>query len=200
VTSVGSTAASAEAAIPDFDALYRADPDPWEVGSSWYEQRKLSVLLASLPRQHYAVAWEPGCGPGLTTTALAERTSTLIATDSSEEAVALARERCRGLSHVRVARSTLPGVPVSPPIDLVVAAEFLYYVEDLRAGLDALWSVVAPGSHVVFLHWAHRPEDAFRGGPAMHAEIAIDAVERHATRVVSHSDSNFTLDIYEATS
>ncbi len=34
----------------------------------------------------------------------------------------------------------------------------------------------------------------------MHAEIAIDAVERHATRVVTHSDRNFTLDIYEATS
>ena len=89
---------------------------------------------------------------------------------------------------------------MSPPIDLVVAAEFLYYVEDLRAGLDALWSVAARGSHVVFLHWAHRPEDAFRGGPDMHAEIAIDAVERHATRVVTHSDRNFTLDIYEATS
>ena len=71
MTSVESPATSAGPVIPDFDALYRADPDPWEVGSSWYERRKLSVLLASLPRQHYAVAWEPGCGPGLTTTALA---------------------------------------------------------------------------------------------------------------------------------
>ncbi len=36
--------------VPDFEALYVRDPDPWQVGSSWYEQRKLSIVLASLPK------------------------------------------------------------------------------------------------------------------------------------------------------
>ena len=44
---------------PDFDAMYDADPDPWEVETSWYERRKLAVHLASLPRERYATAWEP---------------------------------------------------------------------------------------------------------------------------------------------
>jgi len=186
--------------LPDFDALYSADPDPWQVSSTWYEQRKLAVLLSSLPRRHYPRAWEPGCGPGITTTALADRAGELVATDSSQAAVDLAVERCKGLSHVTVERSVLPEVPVTPPVDLVVVAEFLYYVEDLRAALESLWSVTAPGAHMVFLHWAHRPDDAFRSGPDMHAQIAIDAVDRNALRLVSHADRDFSLDIYEATS
>ncbi len=187
------------ARLPDFDALYNADPDPWQVASTWYEQRKLAVLLAALPLPRYARTWEPGCGPGVTTTALANRTGELIATDSSPAAVALAVERCKGLSHVTVRRSALPAVPVTPPVDLVVVAEFLYYVRDLQAALESLWSVTAPGAHMVFLHWAHRPDDAFRSGPDMHAQIAIDAVDRNALRLVSHADQDFTLDIYEAT-
>ena len=185
--------------VPDFDALYESDADPWQVASSWYEHRKLAVLLASLPRSLYATTWEPGCGPGITTSALAERSQELVATDSSQTAVHLARERCRELDGVRVSVSTLPDVPVTPPVELIVAAEFLYYVEDLQAALDALWSVAAPGSHVVFLHWAHQPDDAFRSGPEMHAEIAIDAIDREALRVVTHSDTDFMLDVYEAT-
>jgi len=35
--------------IPDFESMYRADSDPWQVQTSWYERRKLAVLLASLP-------------------------------------------------------------------------------------------------------------------------------------------------------
>ncbi len=185
--------------VPDFDALYRADSDPWGVNSTWYEQRKLAVMLACLPRTRYARGWEPGCGPGITTSALAGRVDKLVATDSSQVAVDLARTRCRELSHVVVGRSTLPDVPVTPPVDLIIAAEFLYYVEDLPGALDALWSVAAPGSHVVFMHWANRPDDAYRSGPDMHAQIAIDAIDREALRVVAHSDSDFTLDIYEAT-
>ncbi len=189
----------AEVQLPDFDGLYRANADPWGVDSTWYEQRKLAVMLASLPKARYAVGWEPGCGPGITTSALAERVDRLVATDSSEVAVVLAQSRCQALSHVTIRRSILPEVPVTRPVDLVVVAEFLYYVEDLPGALDAVWSVAASGSHVVFMHWADRPEDAFRSGPDMHAQIAIDAVEREALRVVTHSDTDFTLDVYEAT-
>ena len=32
----------------------------------------------------------------------------------------------------------------------------------------------------------------------MHADIAIDAVARNATKLVSHADQEFQLDIYEA--
>lgn len=184
--------------VPDFEAMYRQDEDPWQVETSWYERRKLSVLLASLPRERYRRAWEPGCGPGLVSAALAGRVDELVASDVSETAVRLAGERTAHLPGVRVARSELPEVPLDGPVDLLVAAEFLYYVPDLTAALEVLWSACAPGAHLVLLHWAHLPHDAFRSGPSMHAEIALDcSIRRGIPSLVSHVDEDFLLDVYE---
>jgi hypothetical protein len=63
---------------PDFEAIYAADPDPWQVESSWYERPKLAVLLACLPRERYRTGWEPGCGIGVATAALAHRVDRLV--------------------------------------------------------------------------------------------------------------------------
>jgi SAM-dependent methyltransferase len=130
------------------------------------------------------------------TEALAGRATELVASDISETAVRLARARTAHLPGVRVARSELPEVPFDGCVDLVVAAEFLYYVPDLAAALDVLWSACEPGGHLVFMHWAHHPHDAFRSGPAMHAEIALDCVRRKVTSLVRHIDENFLLDVY----
>ncbi len=193
-----SIATDSAATPPDFDRLYSSTTDPWAVADSWYTQRKLAVLMAALPFQHYGAAWEPGCGPGLVSTAIAPRVDELLASDSSSVAVELAGEHCSGLDHVTVIQSALPDVPVNKPVDLIVAAEFLYYLPHLKETLDALWSAAAPGAHLAFMHWAHRPDDAYRSGPDMHAQLAIDAVERDAMRVVTHQDTEFMLDIYQA--
>ncbi len=182
---------------PDFEAMYRADPDPWEVHSSWYEQRKLSTLMAALPRERYARAWEPGCGVGAATTALARRVDDLVASDLSATAVAETARRVGALDHVRVVRSELPEVPLTGPVDLVVAAEFLYYVEDLSGAFEALWSACAPGAHLVVEHWAHDPHDAHRSGPRTHVALRASAGERGARQVVLHREHDFLLDVYE---
>ena len=194
-----STPALPPPALPDFDAMYAADEDPWDVATSWYERRKLAVLLATLPREHYDRVWEPGCGPGLVSARLAERAGHLVASDSSSAAVALARRRPGMPAHVRFVRSELPEVPLDAPVDLLLVAEFLYYVPDLPRALDALWSACAPGCHVAFLHWAHRPHDAHRSGPEMHARIYLDSQQRGAVKIISHADQDFLLDVYELT-
>jgi trans-aconitate methyltransferase len=181
---------------PDFDAMYDADPDPWEVASSWYERRKLAVLLASLPRERYATAWEPGSGPGITTRALADRVDHLTASDGSPVAVRLAEQRCAGLDHVDVRLSTLPDVPLDGRVELVVVAEFLYYLPARDAALEALWSTTAPGGHLAFMHWRHLPEDAQLSGEQMQDDVAAYA-EQRARRIVHHLDADFRLDIYE---
>ena len=186
-------------AMPDFDAMYTDDDDPWDVETSWYERRKLQVLLATLPREHYDRAWEPGCGPGVVSARLADRVGDLVASDSSQIAMALARRRPGLPPHVRFVCSKLPEVPLEGTVDLLLVAEFLYYVPDLPQALDALWSACAPGTHVVFLHWAHRPDDAHRGGPEMHARIFLDSQRRKAVKVISHADQDFLLDVYEVT-
>ena len=188
---------AAPQAVPDFDAMYRADSDPWQVETSWYERRKLGVLLASLPHEHYPRAWEPGCGPGVVSEALGGRTGELVASDGSQAAIDLALARPGMPGSVRLVRSELPEVPLSGTVDLVVVAEFLYYVPDLGGALDALWSVCAPGSHLALMHWAHSPHDAFRSGPAMHAQVGLAAAMRGASRLVAHVDRDFLLDVYE---
>ncbi|HYI57876.1 MAG TPA: hypothetical protein VEX66_06885 [Microlunatus sp.] len=47
--------------VPDFDALYRQDPDPWGVASSFYERRKLQIVLAAFVTQLRPIS--PGLGP-----------------------------------------------------------------------------------------------------------------------------------------
>ena len=36
--------------VPDFDALYESDPDPFHVRSSFYEQRKIGLVLDCLTK------------------------------------------------------------------------------------------------------------------------------------------------------
>ena len=182
---------------PDFDAMYADDPDPWGVATSWYERRKLAVLLACLPRERYATAWEPGSGPGITTAALAARVDHLTASDGSAVAVGLAERRCAELDHVDVRLSTLPDVPLRQAVDLVVVAEFLYYLRDRDAALESLWRATAPGGHLVSMHWRHLPDDAHLSGEQMQDDVAAFAEQRGARRLVHHLDEDFRLDVFE---
>jgi trans-aconitate methyltransferase len=182
---------------PDFDALYADEGDPWQVESSWYEHRKREVLLASLPRASYSSAWEPGCGIGVATLALAERCDHLVASDAAVAAVRRAQQRLAGLPHVDVLVSQLPDLAVREPVELLVLAEVLYYLPDLEGALDRLWSATRPGTHVVVQHWAHDPHDAYLSGPETHRLVGACAETRRARRLVTHQDEDFLLDVYE---
>ena len=187
--------------VPDFDALYRADPDPWKVGSSFYEQRKLAVLLACLTRRSYVSAWDPSCGTGELAAGLALRADTVVATDSSEEAVRLTATRCSGVSQVTVARVRQPGRPPRPAGDfaLTVIAEFAYYLTG--SARDEFWTLVdelsAPTAEIVVIHWRHRPHDGYLSG----ADVNLEAIQRLTesgsgwTRSVHHDDADFVLDV-----
>lgn len=184
---------------PDFDAKYRADADPWQVTTSAYEQRKNAVVLASLPDARYRTAWEPGCGIGALTRGLAERCDRVVASDGSVVAVGLATQRCADLAHVRIRHSTLPDTPLTGPVDLLVASEFLYYLPDLAAGLATLWAQVRPGGQIAAVHWRYAGEDTCCSGEQLHQELARYAAARDAPRLVHHLDEHFILDIYRRT-
>jgi trans-aconitate methyltransferase len=184
---------------PDFDALYAGEADPWQVESSWYERRKRAVLLASLPKERYASVWEPGCGIGACTQALAERCDHVIASDSSLNAVRRTRERTAHLSNVDAVVSAVPEVPLRGPVELLVVAEFLYYLADPAAAIETLWSATAPGTHVVVQHWAHDPDDAYVSGPEAHQLVGGYAASQCARRLVTHQEDDFLLDVYEVT-
>jgi SAM-dependent methyltransferase len=191
--------------VPDFDALYRSDPDPWQVAESFYERRKQAVLLACLTRPHYGAAWDPGCGTGELAAALAARADAVLATDSSVEAVRLTAGRCAQLTDVVTsAQLRQPARPELPPraphgFDLTVVAEFAYYLTG--ADRAAFWDVVdasaAPTAEVVIVHWRHRPHDAYLSGldVTMEGTHRLTEADHGWEHQVRHDDRDFVLDV-----
>ena len=62
-----------------FDALYTADPDPWNFAASPYEQAKYALTLNAMPKPRYRSALEVGCSIGVLTRLLASRCDTVVA-------------------------------------------------------------------------------------------------------------------------
>ena len=163
-------------AVPDFEALYRGEPDPWRVGSSFYEQRKLALVLGALSRPEYEHAWDPASGTGHLAARLAARCHRVLATDGAAEAVKITRQTCAGLDNVIVRRLALPEIAsaaAAGPFDLVVVSEFLYYLTILIA--RRRWRIRARdafGSRDVAVHWRQHPHDAWLSGAAVQAEMS----------------------------
>lgn len=181
---------------PDFDAYYRADPDPWDVGSSAYEQRKRAVVLACLRRPRYGSAWDPACGTGHLTAELAARCDRVAASDGSATAADLARERCAGLP-VTVSHRALPDPPEEGfRPDLVLLSEVFYYLADtVRAATLALIDArAARAAELVVVHWEGSPDDAWLSGPAAQQEVVSQLGERGWTHRIHHDDDGFLLD------
>lgn len=182
---------------PDFDAKYQADPDPWDVGGSPYEQRKRGVVLAGLRRPRYADAWDPACGTGHLTADLAGRADRVVASDASATAAGLAAERCAGLA-VAVSHRALPEGPDDAAFtpDLVVLSEVFYYLSDReRAATVAVVDArAAADAEVVAVHWDGAPEDAWLSGRGAQTELVAQLLARGWTRRVHHEDDGFLLD------
>lgn len=183
--------------VPDFDAVYRADPDPWRVSSSFYEQRKLAVVLASLTRPAYVSAWDPAAGTGALAAELSHRAESVLATDGSVEAIRLIGRRCAELPNVEVHQLSQPERPGRDGFDLVVVAEFAYYLEP--AARTDMWKVLsdvtAPTAELLAVHWRHRPHDGYLSGADVQTE-AVDRLGEYGWQtVVRHDDRDFVLDV-----
>jgi 2-polyprenyl-3-methyl-5-hydroxy-6-metoxy-1,4-benzoquinol methylase len=182
--------------VPDFDALYGANPDPWAVSSSFYERRKLDLVMGVLSRPHYAHAWDPACGTGHGAERLADRTEQVLATDASATAMQITRRTCAGRPNVTVEQRSLPSpARAAETFDLVVLGEFLYYLveADRSATYDLLQAVAAPTAEVVAVHWRHHPHDAWLSGAAVQAELVSALTSRGWHLEVQLEDPDFVL-------
>jgi SAM-dependent methyltransferase len=190
--------------IGHFQQLYLDDADPWQVGARWYEQRKRAMVLASLPQARYANAYEPGCGNGELTVALAARCARLLAADAAPAAVALARARVReaGLdANVTIRLHSLPqDFPLhATPFDLIVISELAYYftADQLDALAARCAQALAPGGDLLLCHY--RPPFADRI-QTTHAAHATFARQPRLQRMLRHEESDFLLDVLRADS
>ena len=156
-----------------FDALYSAQDDPWRLRSSWYERRKRSLVCAMLEKERYANAFEPGCGIGELTHALATRCDAVLAWDISEQGLAIARRRVEA-PHVRFERNTVPAEWPRGPFDLIVISEFAYYLSPNQQRILGQLAArsLSPGGTVLACHWRHPIDDAKTTAAEAHQTIA----------------------------
>lgn len=186
--------------LAHFETLYAASDDPWDVRGAWYEQRKRAILLASLGQPHYCSAFEPGCGNGEMSAALAQRCERLLACDGAANALLAAARRLPDAheGRVRFEQRRLPQEwPRDQTFDLVVISELAYYFDpgvaasmlaDARAGL-------APGGELVLCHYLRDFDDRVTPTADVHA---IAARLPGMRRTVHHLDDDFVLDIWRA--
>jgi SAM-dependent methyltransferase len=181
-----------------FEALYAAGDDPWHVRDAWYERRKRAIVLASLAKPRYRNAFEPGCGNGEMSAALAERCDRLLASDGAASAVAAACRRLGDVENVVVGQRNLPGEwPAEGRFDLIVISELAYYFD--TAVLDQLLAQAAASlerdGELVLCHYLHDFDDRALSTDAVHAAVGLIP---GLVRTLRHQDADFLLETWRS--
>lgn len=175
-----------------FSALYAASDDPWGSASRWYERRKRALLLAGLPRERFAAAFEPGCGPGHLTVELGRRCDTVLAVDAASTAVALAAAATAGMPGISVQQLDVRRHWPAMTFDLVVLSEIGYYFADLESLSDRLTAHLRGDAVVVLCHWRHPAVEHLQSAEAVH-----EAIRRRSRLhpIAEHREQDFLLDV-----
>ncbi|MBD1587067.1 class I SAM-dependent methyltransferase [Pseudomonas typographi] len=178
-----------------FDRLFQGSDDPWAFRQRWYEKRKRDLTLASLPRQRYERAFEPGCANGELSLALAERCDELVVMDFNERAVALAKQRLGDYPNAEVLEGHLPGDWPGGMFDLVVLSEVGYYLGEpaWREVIQQMLRSLAPTGSVLACHWLHPIEGAPQRGRQVH-QLLDEGLGLH--KAVSHQEADFILEVW----
>lgn len=181
----------------DFEARYRADPDPWGYLASDYEQGKYTETLAACGPGPFACALELGGSIGVFSAMLAPRCDRLVTVDVSPTAVAHARERLAlaGQANVEPIVGEIPAALPKLPLDLVVASEILCYLDDeqLAGTLALLERHMLAGSRLVAVHW--RPSGPERPRDAEQAHAALRCAP-WLTRIVCGGTDDYLLEVF----
>ncbi|MGV7206446.1 class I SAM-dependent methyltransferase [Oxalobacteraceae bacterium A2-2] len=178
-----------------FDNLYQAGHDPWQVRERWYEQRKRSLLLASLPRRRYQRAYEPGCGNGELTAALSARCGQVLASDGSLAALERARQRLGPqAAKVTLEHHQVPHDWPAGTFDLIIISELAYYLDQPALNVLArrCAASLAAGGTLALCHW--KPDFGDRVLPTLQVHAAFRSLPR-MHQIVLHEEADFVLEV-----
>lgn len=177
-----------------FEELYQTSADPWEFESSFYEHRKRALSLAMLPRAHFGSVFEPGCSIGVFTQDLAVRADAVTATDISDRALELARQRLADAPQVTLERGAVPQDWPAGRFDLVVVSEIGYFLQpgELRELAARAESSLTDDGVILLCHWRHANEGWELTGDQVHE--VFRARDGLAVRA-EHLEADFRIDV-----
>ena len=189
-----STGAAASLDQRYFDEFYSGREDPWGFGSRWYEERKRALTMAILPHRRFVSAFEPGCSIGVLTAQLAPRCDALLATDIAAAPLAVARERLRGVSHVRFEQLAIPQQWPDGRFDLIVLSEMAYYCStvDLEELVRRAEGSLTANGVMLLCHWRHSVADYPQTGDEVHrVALAVSGM----SRLAGYLDEDVRIDV-----
>jgi trans-aconitate methyltransferase len=181
---------------PDhFDALYAANPDPWNFAASPYERTKYTLTLDAIPKSRSPSALEVGCSIGVLTRLLASRCDSLLAVDAAQAPLVEARRRCADLPGVRFEQMFVPEQWPGGVFDLILLSEVVYYLsrEDVGRLATSVTHSLAPVGSVILVHWTGSTDYPLSGDEA----VALFIERMGSARVVGRADryAEFRLDV-----
>jgi cyclopropane fatty-acyl-phospholipid synthase-like methyltransferase len=178
-----------------FDALYAADPDPWNFAASPYERAKYTLTLDAIPKPRSQSALEVGCSIGVLTCLLASRCDSLLAVDAAPAPLVEARRRCADLPSVRFEQMFVPDQWPDEMFDLILLSEVVYYLsrEDVGRLATSVTNSLAPDGSVILVHWTGSTDYPLSGDEA----VALFIERMRSLCVVERADryAEFRLDV-----
>jgi trans-aconitate methyltransferase len=120
----------------------------------------------------------------------------LLTVDTSEQAVALARERLSERANVRVEQRTLPEEMPGGPFDLIVASEVLYYLpkEVMLHTLRRFEDELASGGTLLAVHWRKETRTYPLQGDEVHELLVENTNLKNVKTLV---EREYRLDLFE---
>jgi 2-polyprenyl-3-methyl-5-hydroxy-6-metoxy-1,4-benzoquinol methylase len=164
-----------------FERLYLANPDPWDLGTSLYEQQKYAATLSVLGSRHFQSALEVGCSIGILTSRLASHCDRLLALDFAPSAVTAARARCAPYPSVQIEQMQVPRQWPEGSFDLILFSEVLYFLDEsdlMETCAHALGSLL-PGGQVLLVNYTGETDDPLSGDTAASSFIKAAAPTLH---------------------
>jgi 2-polyprenyl-3-methyl-5-hydroxy-6-metoxy-1,4-benzoquinol methylase len=178
-----------------FERLYRANPDPWDMGTSLYEQQKYAATMSVLGTRHFESALEVGCSIGILTSRLASRCDHLLALDFAPSAVKAARARCAPYPGVRIEQMQVPRQWPEGSFDLIIFSEVLYFLDEsdlMETCAHALGSL-HPGGQVLLVNYTEETDDPLSGDTA--ASCFIKAAAPTLQPIYQTRQTHYRLDL-----
>jgi cyclopropane fatty-acyl-phospholipid synthase-like methyltransferase len=177
-----------------FDAIYAADPDPWNFADSPYEQAKYTITLNAMPKPRYRSALEVGCSIGVLTRPLASRCDAIVAIDAARAPLVEAKRRCADLPGVRFEQMFVPEQWPEGVFELILVSEVVYYLsrEDVGRLAARVTRSLPKGGSVLLVHWTGQTNYPLSGDEAVTLFI-----EEMGACVIERADryAEFRLDV-----